>query len=71
MFVKMGGGAIHPLENYGGFCITPLNVSNYITVFLLFSAIILCEDEGFLERLISQIEKLGHRDLKKKICKYL
>ena len=61
------GGSIYTLENYGGFCITALNISNYITVLLMFSAIILYEDEGFLVRLISHIEKLGQHDLNKKI----
>ena len=28
-----GGGCMHPLKNYGGFCVFPLNAFNYITIF--------------------------------------
>ena len=27
-----GGGSMHPLKNYGGFCVIPLNAFNYITI---------------------------------------
>ena len=63
-----GGGSMHPLKNYGGFCVFPLNAFNYITIWQ--TAIIL-----YLECLIGLIyhfKKLGQRDLNKiyiKICK--
>ena len=66
-----GGGSMHPLKNYGGFCVIPLNAFNYITIWQ--TAIILYL--GFLEGLISHFQKLGQRDLNKKdyikICKKL
>ena len=27
-----GGGSMHPLKNYEGFCVIPLNAFNYITI---------------------------------------
>ena len=33
LIVKMGGGgSMHPLKNYGGFCLIPLNAFNYIAI---------------------------------------
>ena len=59
-----GGGSMHPLLNYGGFCVISLNAFNYIN-YMADSAIILYLE--FLEGLISHFQKLGQRDLMKKI----
>ena len=62
---------MHPLKNYGGFCVIPLNAFNYIATYMADSAIILYLE--CLKGLISHFEKLGQRDLNKiiyiKICK--
>ena len=63
LFVNIGGGgSIHPLKNYGGFCVIPLNVfkQNYM-------ADSTCYNLGFLVGLISHFEKLGQYDLNNKI----
>ena len=61
---------MHPLKNYGGFCVIPLNAFNYTTI-MADSAIILYLE--CLKGLISNLKKLGQRDLSKKkymkICK--
>ena len=59
-----GEGSMHPLKNYGGFCVISLNAFNYID-YMADSAIILYLE--FLEGLISHFQKLGQRDLIKKI----
>ena len=59
----MGGLYMHPLKNYGGFCVIPLNAFNYITIWQ--TAIILYLE--CLKGLIYHFKKLGQRDLNKKI----
>ena len=51
---------MHPLKNYGGFCVIPFNAFNYITIWQ--TVYLEC-----LKGLIYHFKKLGQRDLNKKI----
>ena len=54
------GGSMHPLKNYGGFCVIPLK-----PLIMADSGIILYLE--CLKGLIYHFKKLGQRDLNKKI----
>ena len=56
-------GSIHPLKNYGGFCVIHLNAFNYISIMANSARILYL---GYLVRLISHFQKLGQCDLDKK-----
>ena len=67
---KGGGGSMHPLKNYGGFCVITLNAFN-LHNYMADSAIILYLE--CLKGLVDHFKKLGQCALNKKnyikICK--